>query len=132
VERATGTVRVLIVDDNEVFRDALELLLGMRPEIEVVGTVASGGDAIAACRRHDPDVVLMDFRLPGLDGVQATAAIHQWFPRTQVVCLTASASEPERTALLGAGAAACLSKDQALDEIVAAVRAAAESGRPAP
>ena len=58
-------IRVLLVEDNDVFREALELLLGLRDDIEVVASVADGNDAVEACREHRPDVVVMDFRLPG-------------------------------------------------------------------
>src|SRR5262245_1426895 len=119
-------VRILLVEDNKVFREALELLLGMRADVEVVQAVADGSDAVAACEQHRPEVVLMDYRLPGMDGVQATAAVKQAFPEIAVVCLTASANSREIQALYDAGATECLTKDQELDVIVdALVRAAA-------
>jgi two-component system, NarL family, response regulator DesR len=118
-------IRIVLVEDNDVFREALELLLGLRSDIAVVASVHDGGEAVAAVRKHRPDVVLMDYRLPGLDGVQATAAVRAAFPEIAVVCLTASASERELAALRGAGASACLTKDRGLDEIVDAVREAA-------
>ena len=65
-------IRVLLVEDNDVFRSALELLLGLQPGIEVVGAVGSGSAAAAAATAHEPEVVLMDYRLPGLDGAEAT------------------------------------------------------------
>ena len=68
-------VRVVLVEDNEVFRDALELLLGMRDDVEVVASVGDGIAAVAAAKEHRPDVVLMDYRMPALDGIQATAQI---------------------------------------------------------
>ena len=70
-------IRILLVEDNEVFREALELLLGLRSDIEVVASVGDGTEAVPACVDHRPDVVLMDFRLPGIDGVQATAALRK-------------------------------------------------------
>ena len=118
-------IRIVLVEDNEVFRDALELLLGLRSDIEIVASVGDGGDAVPACRTHSPDVILMDYRLPGLDGVQATAAVRDACPGTAVVCLTASINPREFHALLDAGAVACLSKDQELDEIVRAIHHAA-------
>ena len=122
-------VRVLLVEDNEVFRDALELLLGMRDDVEVVASVGDGVAAVAAAKEHSPDVVLMDYRLPTLDGIQATAQVVEGAPGVAVVALTASADAAEREALLAAGAAACLNKDQELDEIVAAIiQAAAVAG----
>jgi DNA-binding NarL/FixJ family response regulator len=118
-------IRILLVEDNQVFREALELLLGMRADIEVVASVGDGGEAVAACAKYRPDVVLMDYRLPGMDGVQATAAVREAHPQIAVVCLTASANAREIEALYEAGAAACLTKDQELDEIVAALKRAA-------
>jgi len=118
-------VRIVLVEDNEVFREALELLLGMRPDVEIVASVGDGGEAVAAAVAHEPDVVLMDYRLPGLDGVQATAAVLEAAPEVAVVALTASASEREVEALLDAGATACLTKDRELDEIVDAILEAA-------
>ena len=114
-------VRVLLVEDNEVFREALELLLGLRGEIEVVASAGDGSEAVAAAREHVPDVVLMDYRMPGLDGVQATRALREAVPGAAVVCLTADATPREIDALYAAGAAECLTKDNELDEIVNAV-----------
>ena len=119
-----GRIRVVLVEDNQVFREALELLLGLRDDIEVVATVADGTDAVPACRTYRPDVVVMDYRLPGLDGVEATKAVRETCPETAVVVLTASANVREMDALKDAGAVACLRKDQDLDEIVGAILAA--------
>jgi DNA-binding NarL/FixJ family response regulator len=118
-------IRVVLVEDNDVFREALELLLGLRPEMSVVASVGDGADAAAVVAELRPDVVLMDYRLPGLDGVQATRAVKAACPETAVVCLTASANMRERDALLEAGAVDCLRKDVGLDAIVAAIRNAA-------
>jgi DNA-binding NarL/FixJ family response regulator len=118
-------IRILLVEDNEVFREALELLLGMRADVEVVASVGDGAAAVPACQEFRPDVVLMDYRLPGLDGVQATTALREACPESAVVCLTASANTREIEALYQAGASACLTKDQELDTIVDAIRSAA-------
>jgi DNA-binding NarL/FixJ family response regulator len=122
---ANGVIRVVVVEDNDVFREALELLLGLRDDIEVVASVSDGSDAVPACREHNPDVVVMDYRLPGLDGVEATKAVVASCPGTSVVVLTASATVREMDALQEAGAVACLTKDQDLDEIVGAIQKAA-------
>jgi DNA-binding NarL/FixJ family response regulator len=119
---AGSPIRILLVEDNDVFRQALELLLGMQQGLEVVGAVAEGTSVVAAATELRPDVVVMDFRLPGMDGVEATRALKAALPEIAVVCLTASASPRELEALEAAGAGVCLRKDQELDEIVAAIR----------
>jgi DNA-binding NarL/FixJ family response regulator len=118
-------VRVALVEDNEVFREALELLLGLRSDLEVVASVEDGTKVIELCREYSPDVVVMDYRLPALDGVQATKALREACPEVAVVCLTASANMYEVDALYAAGVVACLTKDEPLDEIVAAIKRAA-------
>ena len=122
-----GPIRILLVEDNAVFREALELLFSLRDDIDVVASVGDGTAAVPACLEHGPDVVLMDYRLPGLDGVQATRALRAACPQVAVVCLTASAGGHEMDALREAGATACLRKDQELEEIVDAIKQAAES-----
>ncbi len=119
-------VRILLVEDNDVFRQALELLLGLQEDFIVVGTVSHGTGAVPACLELSPDVVVMDYRLPGMDGVEATAALRSACPDAAVVCLTASANARELDALAAAGAVNCLRKDQQLEEIVDAIRAAAQ------
>ena len=117
-------IRVALVEDNDVFREALELLLGLRPDMKVVASVADGMEAARVVSEVGPDVVLMDYRLPGIDGVQATRAVLDACPDTAVVCLTASANLREREALMEAGAVDCLEKDEGLDAIVEAIRRA--------
>ena len=116
---------VVLVEDNDVFREALELLLGLRPEMRIVASVADGADGARVAGELCPDVVLMDYRLPGLDGVEATRALKAACPEVAVVALTASANRSEMQALQDAGAVACLTKDQELDVIVEAVKSAA-------
>jgi DNA-binding NarL/FixJ family response regulator len=116
-----------LVEDNDVFRQALVLLLELQDGIEVVGAVAAGSAAVGAAQELDPHVVVMDFRLPGMDGVETTIALTRDCPDVAVVCLTASASPRELEALLEAGAVACLRKDQELEEIVSAIRDAGNS-----
>jgi DNA-binding NarL/FixJ family response regulator len=125
-----GPVRLVLVEDNDVFREALELLLGLRGDVEIVGTATDGLEAIEVCRRLRPDVVLLDYRMPVLDGVQTARAIRERCPNSAVVCLTASASARETEALYEAGAVECLTKDRELEEIVAAVQRAAGARTP--
>jgi DNA-binding NarL/FixJ family response regulator len=117
-------IRIVLIEDNDVFREALELLLTLNGEIEVVESQAHGGSVVEICRRLSPDVVLVDYRLPGLDGVQITRTLREHCPSVAVVALTAAAGEREIQAMLDAGAVACVRKDEPLDAITDAVRAA--------
>jgi DNA-binding NarL/FixJ family response regulator len=121
-------IDVVLVEDNDVFREALELLLDVTPDVRVVASVSNGEAALDVCPRLDPDVVLVDYRLPGLDGVETTAAIRSACPGASVVVLTATAETGEVAALLEAGAIACLTKDREFDDIVGAIRNAAGRG----
>lgn len=127
---AGDPITVVLVEDNDVFRESLELLLGVVPDLRVVAAVADGRSALEACPRLDPDVVLMDYRLPELDGVETTTGIRASCPGAAVVVLTAEVEAGEVEALFEAGAVACLTKDRPLDDIVGAIRDAA--GRRAP
>jgi DNA-binding NarL/FixJ family response regulator len=123
----TPVATVLLVEDNEVFREALDLMLGVVEDVRVIGAVGDGRSAVEACRELHPDVVLMDYRLPELDGVEATAAIRACSDAA-VVVLTATADEGELDALRDAGAIECLTKDSELEEIAGAIRRAALRG----
>jgi DNA-binding NarL/FixJ family response regulator len=118
-------IRVVLIEDNEVFRQALEVLLTMRGEIEIVASEPDGGRAAELCAELEPDVAIVDYRLPGLDGVQVTRAVRERCPQVAVVALTAAAGEREIQAMLDAGAVAYVRKDDSLDAIAGAVRAAA-------
>jgi DNA-binding NarL/FixJ family response regulator len=118
-------VRVVLVEDNDVFRETLELLLGLRGDLEIVASVATGQEAIDIVARLDPDVVLVDYRMPGLNGAQTTAEVLRASPRSRVLCLTASISREEMDSLIEAGVVACLTKDEDLEHIVASIHLAA-------
>ena len=120
-----GRITVAIVEDNEVYREALEIVFGLTPDLTVVVAAPGGRAAVEACGLVRPDVVLVDYRLPDMDGVETTKALRAASPETTVLVLTAAADGPEVEALLEAGAVECLTKDRELSEIVAAVRAAA-------
>jgi len=121
-------IDVVLVEDNDVFRETLELLLDVTPDMRVVASVPDGRSAIDAAARLAPRVVLMDYRLLEMDGVEATAAVLRACPETSVVVLTASVEVEEHEALLDAGAVGCLTKDNGLEEIVGAIRGAAGRG----
>ena len=120
-----SAIRVLLVEDNEVYRSTLELLLDGRDDVEVVGSVADGRAAVAAAERLDPTVVLMDFRLPDIDGAEATAAVRVVAPNAVVLCLTAEATEEDRSAVLAAGAVGLVEKGRSIDDLVQAIQLAA-------
>ena len=118
-------IRVVIVEDNKVFREALELLLELRPDFEVVGSLASGSDAAAVVADVRPDVVLIDYRLPGLNGLEVTREVLAARSEVCVVCLTASVTAREIDELEEAGAFACVTKDGDLDLIISTMQEAA-------
>ncbi len=116
------TTRVVLVEDSDVYRATLELLLPREGGIEVVGSFATGVEAVHAVAALRPDVVVVDLRLPGMDGTATTAALRRDQPGAAVVCLTAEATEDERNAVLEAGAASVVDKGQAVSELAAALR----------
>jgi DNA-binding NarL/FixJ family response regulator len=122
---------VLLVEDNDVYRATLELLLAGHDGLDVVGGVAGGHEAVAACRELEADVVLMDFRLPGLDGAAATVAVREACPGTAVVCLTAEATPADREAVVAAGAVALVEKGRPTEQLVATILAVARGGEEA-
>jgi DNA-binding NarL/FixJ family response regulator len=122
----SASVRIVLVEDNEIFRETLELLLGLRGDLEIVGSVGSGLEAVEVCTKVRPDVVLVDYRMPGLSGAQTTEAILQASPTTRVVCLTASVSRAEVAELYTAGAISFVGKDEELERIVEAIHTAAD------
>jgi DNA-binding NarL/FixJ family response regulator len=118
-------IRVVLVEDNDGFRQTLELVLGKQDEIEVVGAVSTGDEAARVCVDLAPDVVLMDYRMPGLNGAEATRAVLAASPSTRVVCLTASVTPQEVDEVRAAGAVACITKDGDLNFLIATVCEAA-------
>jgi DNA-binding NarL/FixJ family response regulator len=118
-------IRVVLIEDNDVFRQALQLLLELRGDIAIVAAEEDGEHAVELCRMHEPDVILLDYRLPGADGVQVARRVRAECPEVAIVVLTAAAQEREIEALLETGTVACVGKDESLDTIVEAIRRAA-------
>ncbi|MEY2848502.1 MAG: hypothetical protein RI885_1167 [Actinomycetota bacterium] len=116
-------IRVLVVDDQSIIRAGLATMLGAEPDIEVVGTSADGADAVADAARLDPDVILMDIRMPRLDGVEATRRIRAE-GRSAVVLVTTFDDEEYLLSGIAAGASGFLLKDAGADLLAAAVRSA--------
>ncbi|MEV7927618.1 MULTISPECIES: response regulator transcription factor [unclassified Kitasatospora] len=113
--------RVLVVDDQTVVREGIVMLLGLLPGIEVVGAAADGEEAVALVERCHPDVVLMDLRMPRVDGVEATRRIRAAHPQTEVVVLTTYADDDSLFPALQAGARGYLTKDAGGEEIARAI-----------
>jgi DNA-binding NarL/FixJ family response regulator len=118
-------VRVLVVDDQGLVREGLMTLLHAAAGIEPVAVAADGEEAVTLAARHRPDVVLMDLRMPRMDGVQATRLIRQARPETEIVVLTTYADEDSILDAMAAGARGYLTKDAGIAEITRAVQAAA-------
>jgi DNA-binding NarL/FixJ family response regulator len=118
-------VRVVVVDDQQLIREGLTTLLEATEGIEPVASASDGEEAIAICARHRPDVVLMDLRMPILDGVEATRRIRLAQPDVEVVVLTTYADEASVLDALDAGALGYLTKDAGIAEITRAIHAAA-------
>ncbi|WP_433238773.1 response regulator [Streptosporangium sp. CA-135522] len=115
------TARVLVVDDQTVVREGLTLLLGLLPGIEVVGSAGDGEAALRLVEAERPDVVLMDLRMPRMDGVEATGRIRAAHPGTQVVVLTTYSDDESVFAALQAGARGFLTKSADAEEISRAI-----------
>lgn len=118
-------IRVLLADDHPVYRDGLALLLGSIPGIEVAGTAADGPEAVEHAADLQPDVVVMDVRMPGLDGIEATRRIVADSPHVAVVVLTMSEEDATLFAAMRAGARGYLLKGAGQGEIVRAITAVA-------
>jgi DNA-binding NarL/FixJ family response regulator len=110
-------MRVLIADDQRVVREGLATLLGLLPEVEVVGSAADGGEAVALAADLLPDIVLMDLRMPRCDGVEATRLLRERLPETKVIVLTTYADDRSVIDALQAGARGYLTKDAGRAEI---------------
>jgi DNA-binding NarL/FixJ family response regulator len=118
-----GTIRVLIADDQRVVREGLTMLVGLIDGVEVVGTACDGAEAIQLAGAHHPDVVLMDLRMPGVDGIAATADLRERLPTARVLVLTTYADQDAIVPALQAGARGYLTKDASAEQIETAIRA---------
>ena len=119
--RVTEAIRVLIADDQRVVREGLGTLLGLLDGVEVVGAAANGQDVIALAEELSPDVVLMDLRMPGYDGVEATRRLRAHDPDIKVLMLTTYADDRSVIDALRAGARGYLTKDAGAEEIRSAL-----------
>jgi len=118
-----SAIRVMLVDDHHLFRRGLELVLRDELDLEIVGEAGDGLAAIERATELQPDVVLMDVRMPGVGGIEATRRIRNALPATKVVMLTVSDDEEDLYAAIRAGANGYLLKEVSIDEVANAVRA---------
>jgi DNA-binding NarL/FixJ family response regulator len=118
-------IRVLVVDDHDLFRAGIASLLGAQPDIEVVAQASGGHKGVQLAAELEPDVVLMDLRMPDLSGDEATRAIVDHRPLTRVLAMTVLSSDDDVASALQAGATGFVAKDTPLGDVITAVRAAA-------
>ena len=126
VEGMSPRIRVLIVDDDALVRSGLQMILGGAPDIEVVGEAVDGHSGLDAARQHRPDVVLMDIRMPRMNGLETTEVIGAWPDPPKVIVLTTFDADDHVARALAAGASGFLLKDTAPAAIVEAIRRVAD------
>ncbi|MFE1555483.1 response regulator [Streptomyces sp. NPDC058734] len=119
------TIRVVLVDDQPLVRSGLRVLMADHPDLAVVGEAATGAEAVRLVRDTDPDVVVMDIRMPGMDGIEATRLITAGPAAARVLVLTTFDEDEHVYGALRAGASGFAVKDMALDDILAAIRVVA-------
>ena len=121
--RAAPLIKLLLVDDHELVRAGIKSLLAEVGGIKVIGEAASGEEALSLAREKHPNVVLMDVRMPGIGGLEATRKLLRADPDVKIIALTVLGEEPFPSKLLQAGAAGYLTKGSGLDEMVQAIQA---------
>jgi DNA-binding NarL/FixJ family response regulator len=121
-EQPAPPIRVLVTDDQRVVRDGLVLLLELLPDIDVVAAASDGTEAIRLAAEHDIDVVLMDLRMPAMDGVEATRRLRATHPHLSVLVLTTYADDDSLLPAIEAGASGYLTKNADADTIGQAIR----------
>ena len=117
------TIRIMVVDDHPAFRQGMTALIGNEPDLRVVAECGNGRDALPLYRKSRPDVVLMDLRLPGIGGVEATMAIRKDFPDARIIILTTFDTDEDIYRAIQSGAKSYLLKDTPNVEMAAAIRA---------
>lgn len=125
----TSRARILVVDDHAVVREGLVALLQRQSDLQVVAEAADGASAIRLYRQHQPDMVVLDLRLPDLDGAEVTAAIRAEFPQARLLVLSSFDGDEDIYRALKAGARAYVLKDSSREELLAAVRSVAAGQR---
>lgn len=111
-------IKVMVVDDQPIVRDGLKLLLSLSDEIDVLCTASNGEEAVKLCEWHEPDIILMDIRMPGMDGVKATKIIKERYPKVKVIVLTTFNDDSFIFEALKNGASSYLLKDVESEELI--------------
>jgi two-component system NarL family response regulator len=124
-----NAIRVMLVDDHPAFRRGMSALIESEPDLQVVAEAGDGRDAVELFRQKKPDVVLMDLRLPGMGGVEATLAIRKEFPQARIIILTTFDADEDIYRAIQSGAQSYLLKDTPEDELAATIRAV-HAGQP--
>lgn len=122
--KKTPSIKLMLVDDHPAFRKGIAALIESEPDLEVVAQTGDGAEALALYRRARPDVVLMDLRLPGMSGVEATLAIRKEFPDARIIVLTTFDADEDIYRAIQSGAQSYLLKDTPDEELAATIRAA--------
>ena len=126
MDDAGETLRLIVVDDHDLFRTGLSSLLGAEPGIDVVGQASGGAMAVRLAAELRPDVILMDVRMPGVSGPQATRQIMEHDPSMRVLALTVTSDDRDVAEVLEAGAVGFMAKDTPIESLLIAARAAAK------
>jgi two-component system response regulator NreC len=120
------SIRLILVDDHDVVRTGVKTFLEKQPGLQVIGEAGSGEQAIAILKNLDPDVIVMDITMPGMDGLEATRRIKSLRPECRVLALTVHEDKQYFFEMLAAGASGYITKQAAADELVAAIRVVAQ------
>lgn len=126
----SSPIRVLCVDDHPIVREGLELIIGRQPDMEVIGSAATGEEALDVFARSRPDVTLMDLRLPGMTGLETIRAIRRLDGQARIAVLTMYQGDEDVYRALQAGAAACVFKDTLSKDLIRVIREVYEGGSP--
>ncbi len=125
IEGKPMTIRLLLVDDHAVVRQGLRMFLSLDPDFEIVGEAADGNAALKLARELQPDVVLMDLLMPGMDGIEATGILRREMPDIEVIALTSVLEDSSVVGAIRAGAIGYLLKDTEANELIRSIKAAA-------
>ena len=121
-------IKILIADDQELIRESLKIILSTNNEFEVIDTVGSGKEVVESIRRHIPDIILMDVRMPDMDGVQCTKFVKEVYPEIKVILLTTFDDDEYIFSALKYGASGYLLKGVSLDELTSAIKTVLQGG----